>query len=412
MNDALLAGDVPLSTEVTTCPVCGSAESKLVSERGRFGMAVRNVCCATCAAVYVTPRPSQEGMAEYYRSAYRKHYGGVGYLLPDGSTVSPGQEGFAATLRQWHESQAKVSIGLAQTKPGARVLEVGCRHALTLRLMRDTIGIDAHGIEPGESEAEEARSHGVTCFTGSVEDFDAGDVRFDQIQLFHVLEHLHEPLSSLLHLRKFLKPDGVFLIEVPNLYRPYGLLEENFFQNVHLATYSPNTLPVLFQRAGLSIERLVNASSLHIVGKRVESPATLPRPFTAEMLPDAEQNADWVMTRLRSYANLEKLSFVLKQRGYTPNLFEPLIHTLQWPAFLEHLTEVCAQFMETFAARGLMREALMMTLSIANGPFPEDLRNEFRRFAERINAQPENDVGGGAVLDDAVAADTGLPKAG
>ena len=65
----------------------------VVGERGRFGMAVRNVCCQTCSTVYVSPRPTAVAMAEYYRSAYRKHYGGVGYPDANGKGLTPGAPG-------------------------------------------------------------------------------------------------------------------------------------------------------------------------------------------------------------------------------------------------------------------------------------------------------------------------------
>jgi SAM-dependent methyltransferase len=255
---------------------------------------------------------------------------------------------------------------------------------MTLRLMREARGIEAHGIEPGESEAEEARQAGVNCFTGTLESYDPGELQFDQIQLFHVLEHLHEPLESLVRLRSLLKPGGLLLVEVPNAHQPYGLLEENFFQNVHLVTYSPNTLPALFKRAGLQVETVVDAQSLYVVGRRGAEDAEYPLNFSADLLPHPEQDSAWLTARLMSYANLEKLRFILNHQGYSATLLSPLIHTLQWPAFTGHLTEVCATFTEYFAANGLLREALMLTLAVADGPFPDDVRQQFRIFAERI----------------------------
>jgi SAM-dependent methyltransferase len=383
--------DIPLATEQVACPLCGNTAGAVVGEKGRFGMAVRNVCCATCATVYVSPRPSEAAMAAYYRSTYRKHYGGVGYVDAAGKHCSPGDAGYEAALLRWHTAQANHALVLGETPRGARVLEIGCRHGKTLQLMRDVRGIEPFGVEPGEAEAEQARHAGIDCFTGSLEELDPGERRFDQVQWFHVLEHVHDPLAALLKLRALLQPNGTLVIEVPNVYQPYGLLEENFFQNVHLVSYSPNTLPALVRRAGFEVTRVVDSGSLFVVAKPRALPAetTLPLPFEPTLLTSPEQDSGWVAQRLQSYALLEKLLTVCKQRGCMPELTAPLVKALAAPAFVGHLADVCAYFVEQLVGRGRIDHALAIVLAVANGPHPDELRREFRSFAERMGAPPE-----------------------
>lgn len=354
-------------------------------------MPVRNLCCATCSTVYITPRPSAAAMTEYYRSTYREHYGGVAYVGQDGQRVAAGEPGYDVALLAWHDRQANNALILAEPAPGARVLEVGCRHGKTLSLMRERRGIEPHGIEPGENEAAEARAAGIQCFTGQLETYDPGEQRFDHVQCFHVLEHLQDPLAALLTMRALLQPRGTLLLEVPNVYRPYGLLEENFFQNVHLVSYSPNTLPALARRAGLEVTRVVDAGSLFVVA-RPASPSVdtpLPLPFGPELLINPDQDVVWVAQRLRNYANLEKLDTLRKQRGPLPELIPPLVHALGFPAFVEHMVDICASFVEKLAAGGRLEEAIAITLAVANGPHPAELRHEFGQFATRLGAPSE-----------------------
>src|SRR3954471_14238855 len=186
--------DIPEATDAVPCPLCGQHAGIVVGEKGRFGMSVRNLCCETCATVYVSPRPSAQAMAEYYRSTYRKHYGGVGYPGRDGRPVAPSEPGYEEALRSWHLQQAENALALAEPAAGASVLEIGCRDGQTLALMRERRQIVAFGVEPGESEALAARAAGIDCFGGALEAFDPGQRRFDQVQWFHVLEHVHEPL--------------------------------------------------------------------------------------------------------------------------------------------------------------------------------------------------------------------------
>ena len=383
--------DIPEATENVPCPLCGATAGIVVGENGRFDMPVRNLCCETCATVYVSPRPSAAAMAEYYRSTYRKHYGGVSYANAQGKKVAPGQPGFEEALLSWHGQQAGNALTLVRHREGATVLEVGCRHGKTLTLMQEQLPLRAFGIEPGEEEAERARQAGIDCFTGSLEDFDPGERRFDHVQWFHVLEHVHDPLGALLKLRSLLAPGGTLLVEVPNVYQPYGLLEENFFQNVHLVSYSPNTLPALMRRAGFEITRVVDNGALFVVGTPAPlwADASLPLPYSAELLAEPSQDADWVAVRLRTYANLEKLLLLFRHRGPSPELTGALVRALDFPAFPAHLVDACAFFIEQLVAQGKLDDALVITLAVAQGPHPLDLRHQFRTFAERLGAPPE-----------------------
>jgi SAM-dependent methyltransferase len=381
--------EIPEATEAVACPLCGATGGTVVGSQGRFNMPVRNLCCAGCATVYITPRPSAAAMNEYYRSTYRKHYGAVGYVDDNGNSLSPGDPGYDATLLQWHSRQADNALALASAAAGATVLEIGCRHGKTLALMRERRGIVPFGIEPGENEAQQARDAGIDCFTGALEAFDPGERHFEQVQCFHVLEHLHEPLAALLKLRSLLRPGGTLLIEVPNVYQPYGLLEENFFQNVHLASYSPNTLPALLRRAGFDITRVVDGASLFVVARVSDASAErLPLAFATELLDAPEQDAAWVATRLQSYANLTKLQYLLQRRGCSAELTAALVRTIALPSFVTHLVETCASFVEQLVARGQLDQAVAVTLAVASGPHPAELRQEFRTFAERLGAPP------------------------
>ncbi len=378
--------EIPEATEAVPCPLCGSDRGAVVGEKGRFGMPVRNVCCDTCATVYVSPRPSASAMAEYYRSTYRKHYGGVGYIGPDGARAAPGDVGYEAALHQWHSPQADNTLTLAQTPPGALVLEIGCRHGRTLELMRERRGVVPFGVEPGESEAEQARRAGIDCFTGALEDYDPGERRFDQVQWFHVLEHVHEPLQALIRLRGFLKPEGRMVVEVPNVYQPYGLLEDNFFQNVHLVSYSPFTLPALLRRAGFEITRVVDGGALFVVARpaSLARETLLPLPFSRELLGAEANDTAWVATRLGNYANLEQLSQLCRAGRAPEELTPTLLRCVRFPAFTGHLVEVCALFVERLIARGQVEPAIAILLGVVDGPHPAELRAEFRNFAGRL----------------------------
>lgn len=377
----------PLATEIPWCPVCGaSTEGIEVGTRGRFGMAVRNIACTVCSLVYQSPRPTREEMAAYYATGYREHYGEVSYPTTDGGNVKAGQPGYEQALDAWHQSQADNACLLGATKAGDRVLEIGCRHGRTLGLMREALGIIPYGIEPGLEEAEKARRAGITCFVGTLEDYEPGELRFEQIQIFHVLEHLHDPLASLLRMREWLTPGGKLVIEVPNLYQPYGLLEENFFQNAHLTNFSEATLGLLLVRAGYGVERTLDRSALFAVGAPDPAASELPRAFSTELLRAPRETPAWVAERLATYAALEKHKHLLLRGNASVEGLQQIAQLLQRPAFVSHTLNTVTDLVEFFMKQNAPRAAALLATAASMGPHPEEARAALNRLATQLCA--------------------------
>ncbi|MEI9949422.1 MAG: class I SAM-dependent methyltransferase [Pseudomonadota bacterium] len=382
-----MTNSLPQATEIPLCPVCGVSSSGLeVGTRGRFDMNVRNIACDHCALVYQSPRPTQKAMAEYYASDYREHYNDVAYGAPGGGYAVPGDAQFEAAKDSWHQSQASNARALGETKPGDRVLEIGCRHGRTLALMRDAIGIEPYGIEPGLSEAQKAQEAGISCFAGTIEAYDPGELRFDQIQSFHVLEHLHDPLSALIRMRGWLKPGGRMVIEVPNVFQPYGLLEENFFQNAHLTNFSASTLRVLLARAGYTVLRTLDQGVLFGVAVPDEQAGELPLPFQPRLLPNANESAIWVADRLKTYGILERLRVLLLATGPTMELLNELAGTLKRPGFIPHTVNTVTEMAEYFVAQDAPRAAMFVAVAASVGPYPAEICSRFQALALELQS--------------------------
>lgn len=382
-----VANTPPEATEVPLCPVCGVSSSGLeVGTRGRFNMNVRNIACDHCALVYQSPRPTREAMAEYYATGYREHYGDIAYPTAGGGYAKPGDVAFGTAMDSWHRVQAGNARVLGETQPGDKVLEIGCRHGRTLALLRDEIGIEAYGIEPGLAEAEKATAAGISCFAGTIEDYDPGELRFDQIQIFHVLEHLHDPLAALMRMRSWLKPGGRMVIEVPNVYQPYGLLQENFFQNAHLTNFSEATLRVLLVRAGYSVLRTLDQSALFAVAVPDESATALPLPFVPRLLPNANESAIWVADRLKTYEILERLRVLLLATGPTMELLNELAGTLKRPGFLPHTVNTVTEMAEYFVQQEAPRAAVFVAVAASLGPYPPAICAGFQNLAMQLQA--------------------------
>lgn len=97
-----------------------------------------------------------------------------------------------------------------------RILDVGCGRGILPALMRDR-GWEAHGLEFSETAARHAREElRIPVFVGNFLESPYEPGSFDAIVLWHVLEHVPDPVEALEKARQLLRPDGLLVIAVPN----------------------------------------------------------------------------------------------------------------------------------------------------------------------------------------------------
>jgi SAM-dependent methyltransferase len=397
--DATAPWNDPAHHESVPCLLCEApaADALVVGTRGRFDMPVRNVACRRCGLVRVDPRPRPAAMDAYYRGPYRAQYRAVKLPAPGGGFVGPDDPGYLEARARRYRDQAAVAVRLGERPAGARVLEVGCRDGQTLAHMRDGWGMEVHGVEPGPAEAAQARERGVPVFVGLLEELRLGPggnapgfpEAFDQVQMFHVLEHLHDPLDALVRLGRWLRPGGRLVIEVPNVTQPYGALEGNFFQNAHLTSFSANTLSALFRRAGLAPLRLVDAGTLYLVGTPEPASAPLPRPFERAMLPAPTEDGAWIAARLDTYRHLERLRQAILRGAPTMPQLTALSEVLQRPGFPAHTAQAVDGIVARLSALGAPRAAFAVLRAAAAGPHPPPLVQRWAREAAARRAALE-----------------------
>lgn len=118
-------------------------------------------------------------------------------------------------------------------------------------------GFDCVALDPDPRAADHAREvAGVAAVAGDfMEAQDLG--RFDVVTLNKVLEHVADPVAMLARTTRFLNPGGFVYVEVPD--GPAAAIDgkgrEEFFIE-HLHVFSPASLAMLVERAGLRLDRL------------------------------------------------------------------------------------------------------------------------------------------------------------
>ena len=167
---------------------------------------------------------------------------------------------YAAKTPMYHQRLTKVSPFVHD---GCRLLEIGAGDGTFLRIL----GEKFPGIQLATCEKDVTTKFLRTPLVGKKDYADINDIlgenlTFDIVCLFHVLEHLLDPVAFLDSLKN-LSPDGKCIIEVPALTDPLLSLyqcddyEKFYFQKQHPFVYSQTSLCRLLEYAGFVTDHIV-----------------------------------------------------------------------------------------------------------------------------------------------------------
>lgn len=146
--------------------------------------------------------------------------------------------------------------------PEGVILEVGSGTGEFVKVATDE-GFEALGVEPSEWAATQAASLGAHVYRGDLADWGQAHpgLHVDAIALWHVVEHLPDPVSVMRDIRKTLRPGGLVFIEVPNFAsteaRRLGMAWDGAQPADHYVQFTPDGLAKLLGRAGLEVRELL-----------------------------------------------------------------------------------------------------------------------------------------------------------
>jgi SAM-dependent methyltransferase len=219
-----------------TCRICNSDDlvTRLSDLKTDLAEVYRLSQCRTCSFISTSPMPSLETLRQYYDQDY---------WLPGNGRTSK------LLTRLYAIRMAGIIKDIRQlVLPKARILDWGAGDGSFVRLL-DQQGYDSYGIDQ------------FSCPTGHPKLINAAidaapfaDKSFDAITCFHVLEHIGNPVGSVTKALKLLRPDGLLVVEVPNI-ASWGF---KFFKKswypldvpIHINHFSPAVLQRLFENTG------------------------------------------------------------------------------------------------------------------------------------------------------------------
>jgi len=235
------------------CPVCDSKDCKVLYEpwvsiqepQKLYGAASgiqgtqRLVMCNACHMIYENPRYPDEVILAGYTGAEES-----GHDSQYGSRV----KSFYRTLK---------SLVDAIPQRGSRVLDVGTAGGAFLDAAT-RYGYDAVGLEPSRYLVEQGRKRGLNIEQGTIDTNPLKPGSFDLVCLWDVIEHLTDPKGALSKIRTLLKPDGVLLINFPDIGTWQAKLAGQRFWwilSVHLHHFTRKTIAEICRRTGFETFR-------------------------------------------------------------------------------------------------------------------------------------------------------------
>lgn len=232
MNDTFKAA--------TPCPLCHEDHAEILSERDRDHRSLRTVLCHGCGLARTDPLPDQSAIDAFYREAYREQY--KHQSAPSRRHV----------LRAGRVALDRIARLPSPAFEARRAVDVGSGGGEFAYLLSRVTGAEVTGVEPHRGYASHAaKALGLDIRTGSVLDarIDAGSL--DLVTLYHVLEHLRDPVAALTRIGSWLRPGGTLVVEVPNI-EATCQSPGHLFHFAHLFNFNSSTLELAGRLAGLS----------------------------------------------------------------------------------------------------------------------------------------------------------------
>lgn len=257
--------------EKITCTLCGGEEVSPISNRIRNDNegTYKMYRCNCCETHFLYPRPKNDQLVEYYDGTFREEVHSEDYY--DYDTLKRVYERFMP------EAVQRVKRVEPELNSEDVVLEIGCSVGYFLDAVADKVK-KVYGTEwdrKAQQYIRDCAQHSNIAISSNPEDF---GVQFDKIFLFHVLEHIEQPVIFLQNLKRLLKSDGKIYIEVPNvddvMVKSYDCdaFKDFYYKKAHLYNFNEKGLTYVFEHAGFQyqvdyIQRYDLSNHLYWLGK-------------------------------------------------------------------------------------------------------------------------------------------------
>jgi 2-polyprenyl-3-methyl-5-hydroxy-6-metoxy-1,4-benzoquinol methylase len=127
-----------------------------------------------------------------------------------------------------------------RVKPAGRLLDIGCGEGLFIKIAQEN-GWNVEGTEISKYASKVASdSTGKKIWHGEPWSAEFKTASFDVVTIWHVLEHVVNPIKTLKEARRLLKPDGLCVVAVPNVNNSFMKLVFLIIKRKRINLFSPD----------------------------------------------------------------------------------------------------------------------------------------------------------------------------
>lgn len=233
------------------CVLCGGKSLYLVSKRLRDGSRKFQVYqCRICTHTQLLPQPTREEDQIYYgRNQQDKVIG---------KTISLR----TLKLNQSFDTQRHVAL-ITKLLPSrqAKILDIGAGYGFLVEALLEAGYKNVWGLEISRERRRLMKNLSSRLWGMDLIANPLPRKGYDMMTLFHVLEHIADPISYLKTIKSYLGPRGILVCEVPNrdeLLLKTSLAYRNFYWiRAHLHYFNKRTLGACFRWAGFKKTKFI-----------------------------------------------------------------------------------------------------------------------------------------------------------
>lgn len=217
----------------------------------------------TCGLVFLDPMPEEDNLKRYYPSS--KYYAYKTNKCGD----------FFTRLREYliahyynKNLRSSIIATLIHNVPAVpswcnngKILDVGCGSGDTMLLLKK-LGWDVYGLDIDKNALKAVRERGMeNVIHGTYMDIAKfPDNYFDAIRLYHVIEHLDNPILALKIIYKKLKKNGELIMGTPNFKSITAWAFGKYWLNLdtprHVILFNPSILQKLLIKEKYTITKV------------------------------------------------------------------------------------------------------------------------------------------------------------
>ena len=237
--------------KLESCMLCQSGRIESVDVDWHFCR------CSACGYIFDSPRPTYDELVTFYSQPAKYDH----WLRRE-----------RARAALWRRRLKKFLPHCVQ----GNLLDVGTGTGQFLHHAKRFFS-RVHGTEVSASAIRVAKErYGLSIDRGQIEEMNFPAAAFDNLTLFHVLEHVPNPVNLLETCHRLLRPNGILVVAVPNDVlawtskikklgkrmgiKPFakfspilGISRAGLSREIHLSHFTPPVLRQLIERTGFSL---------------------------------------------------------------------------------------------------------------------------------------------------------------